>query len=88
MKPNLHCYPSKFKVVPYSVWMSKFVLTILAVFLSIGQIVGELELPPLNINTKQFSLYGTTLRFWRHLQNFVLVFFSTIGPELLSCLLL
>ena len=67
-----------FKVVPYSVWRSKFVLTILAVwqigghsysavwkamptFLSIGQIVMELELPPLNMNTKQFSLYGTTL---------------------------
>ncbi len=31
------------------------------IFLSMGQIVGELELPPLNMNTKQFSLYGTTL---------------------------
>ena len=29
--------------------------------MSIGQIVGELELPPLNMNTMQFSLYGTTL---------------------------
>ena len=31
------------------------------IFLSIGQIVRELELPPLNMNAKQFSLYGTTL---------------------------
>ncbi len=31
------------------------------IFLSIGQIAGELELPPLNVNTKQFLLYGTTL---------------------------
>ncbi len=64
-----HNYPTSFvsclKVVPYSVWRSNFVLTILAVwqigghsfsavwkalFLSIGQIVGELELPPLNMN--------------------------------------
>ncbi len=69
-----------FKVVPYGIWRSNFVLTILAVwqigghsfsavwkalkaiFLSIGQIVGKLELPPLNMNTKPFSLYGTTLR--------------------------
>ena len=31
-------------------------------FLSISQIVWELELPPLKMNTKQFSLYGTTLK--------------------------
>ena len=31
------------------------------IFLSIGQIDRELELPPLNMNAKQFSLYGTTL---------------------------
>ncbi len=42
-----------FKVVPYSVWRSNFVLTILAVW----QIGGH----SLNMNAKQFSLYGTTL---------------------------
>ncbi len=31
------------------------------IFLSIGQIARELELPPLNMNAKQSSLYGTTL---------------------------
>ena len=32
------------------------------IFLSIGHVVVELELPRLNMNTKQFSLYGTTLK--------------------------
>ncbi len=46
-----------------------------SIFLSISQIVWKLELPLLNMNTKQFSLYGTSLTRLKLMESFLFLAF-------------